>query len=266
MSAVFPPTPELPEPGYFSSPPHQYEFYGENKIMSLFQTYQRLNPSAARQLPAVIPPKSSIPIPQRCRISDKVFLYKTLGFEFNDSGDKAPLMKRRGSILYRAPSDSRSFLEGILLQKRHFSPLMCKSLMWMSMPFNNLPRVSMYVVDTREDAFKVMKLEPQQVATSLCDKKEGEVSLKLWSCYRWLAFKTTCPEFLENALTYLKGKCVIPSIVTVDVLGDKVIDLHANSCVPDLDFDRTKYVEVSHQFDETRMFYHQSVDSIFLKD
>ncbi len=259
MSSVLPPTPELPEPDHFSRP-HQYEFYGENKIMSLFQTYQRLAPSAANSL------KSNAPsIPQRCRLSDKVFLYKALGFQFNDTGDKSPHMKRRGSFVYRS-LESKSFLEGILLQKRHFSPIMSRSLMWMSMPFSNLPDVSMYVVDTRDPGLKAVKIKPEQMCSGVDRRREGEVDLNLWSCSRWKALPVPCPLFLHEVLNFLQRRCVISGIITVDVLGETIVDLHSYSCVEGLNFDKAGYVEVSFQFDETRPFYYQSASSIEVKD
>jgi hypothetical protein len=273
MSAVFPPTPELPDPGYFSSSSSQfrhYEFYGENKIMSLFQTYQRLESNKSRHSVALATPKKQSGVTQavtrRCGLSDKRQLYKLLGFQFNDTGDKTPLLKRRGSIVYRSPDDSRSFLEGMLIQKRHFSPLMCKSLMWLSIPFTNLPEVIMYVVDLTVEGFKVVKLTPQQGAVDTQDKEEGETKLKLWSCSRWLAHSVVCPDFLKESIDYLRTKCVMPNVITVDVLGTMVLDLHAQSCVPDHVFSQTCYVEVRHEADLNRPFYEQRVANVSLKD
>ena len=270
MSAVFPPAPELPEPRYFSSSklPHHYEFYGENKIMSLFQTYQRLESNKSRHAVTPSAPKKVVlpTVPRRGSLSDKRFLYKLLGFQFNDTGDKTPLLKRRGSILYRSPDDPRSFLEGMLVQKRHLSPLMCKSLMWLSLPFTNLPEVSMYVVDLSEGGFRSVKLTPVPTSVDLWDKEEGETKLKLWSCSKWLSHSIECPDFLRESLMYLRTKCVLPNVVTVDVLGTMVLDLHAQSCVPDHVFSQTCYVEVRHESDLSRPFYEQSVANVSLKD
>ncbi len=272
MSAVFPPTPELPEPGYFSSSTSQfrhYSFYGENKIMSLFQTYQRLESNKSRHSVAPTTPKKKAQPPtvaRRCSLSDKHALYKLLGFQFNDTGDKTPLLKKRGSIIYRSPDDSRSFLEGLLIQKRHFSPLMCKSLMWLSIPFTNLPEVSMYVVDLSAEEPKVVKLTPEPTSVDTWDKTEGETELKLWSCSRWLSHSVKCPDFLRESLDYLRTKCVMPNVITVDVLGTMVLDLHAQSCAPDHVFSQTCYVEVRHESDLSRPFYEQSVANVNLKD
>ncbi len=272
MSAVFPPTPELPEPGYFSSSTFQfrhYEFYGENKIMSLFQTYQRLESNKSRHSVTPGAPKKKVNPPtvaRRFSIEDKHLLYKLLGFQFNDTGDKVPLLKRRGSIIYRSPADSRSFLEGLLIQKRHFSPLMCKSLMWLSIPFTNLPEVSLYVVDLSEEGFKVIKMTPIPTSVGIQAKDEGETKLKLWSCSKWLSHSVICPDFLRESLMYLRTKCVVPNVITVDVLGTMVLDLHAQSCVPDHVFSQTCYVEVKHESDLSRPFYEQSVANVSLKD
>jgi len=271
MSSVFPPTPELPEPGYFSSSRLQrhYEFYGENKIMSMFQTYRNLESNKSRH---AVPPsaKKTVTAPKvtsrQCRLSDKVGLYKLLGFQFNDTGDKTPLLKKRGSFIYRTPEDSRSFLEGILTQKRHFSPLMCKSLMWLSIPFTNLPEVSMYVIDLSGEEPRVVKMTPAPTSVSVSSKNEGENSLKLWSCSRWLSHQVECPKFLKESLDYLRTKCVLPTVITVDVLGQMVVDVHPQSCVPDQVFSGTFYVEVSHKFDVDRMFYEQTVDIVSFKD
>lgn len=267
MSAVFPPTPELPEPGYFSSShlPRHYEFYGENKIMSLFQTYQRLESNKSRHS---VPPLTKTPSTPKvsnrmCRLSDKVSLYRLLGFQFNDTGDKIPLHKKRGSFVYRTPADPRSFLEGILIQKQHFSPLMCKQVTWLSVPFTKLPEVSMYVIDLSGEKPKVIKMSPE--ATSMSPKGDSD-SLKLWSCSRWLAHHIECPQFLKDSLGYLRSKCILPTVITVDVLGEMVIDVHAQSCVPDSVFNGTCYVEVAHQFDSDRPFYEESVQTVVIKD
>jgi hypothetical protein len=237
--------------------------------MNLFQSYQRLESNKSRHTVAPVAPKKQVALPavtRRCSLSDKRLLYKLLGFQFNDTGDKTPLLKKRGSFIYRTPEDPRSFLEGILAQKRHFSPLMCKSLMWLSVPFTNLPEVSMYVVDTSGDSFRTVKLTPERGSVGIWDKEEGDTRLKLWSCSRWLAHSVSCPDFLQESLTYLRTKCIMPNVVTVDVLGTMVLDLHAHSCVPDHVFSQTCYVEVQHKSDLSRHFYEQSVSSVILKD
>lgn len=236
--------------------------------MTLFQTTQRLESNKSRHAVALATPKkvSISTIPRKCSLSDKRSLYKLLGFQFNDTGDKTPLLKKRGSIVYRNPDDPRSFLEGLLTQKRHFSPLMCKSLMWLSIPFTNLPEVSMYVVDLSEGGFRTVKLTPAPASVSLWNKEEGDTKLKLWSCSRWLAHSIECPDFLSESLTYLRTRCTLPNVVTVDVLGTMVLDLHAQSCVPDHVFSQTCYVEVQHESDLSRSFYEQSVANVSLKD
>lgn len=235
--------------------------------MSLFQTYQRLESNKSRHSVSTLATKPVAPpkTPNRmCRLSDKVSLYKLLGFQFNDTGDKVPLLKKRGSFLYRTPDDPRSFLEGIVTQKRHFSPLMCRQMMWVSMPFTKLPEVSMYVIDLSEDQPRVVKMTPDRILTS--DKGDGDNSLKLWSCSRWLAHFVNCPKFLQESLEYLRRKCILPTVITVDTLGDTVVDVHAHSCVPDCVFSGTCYVEVSHKLDSRRPFYEWSVDTVVVKD
>ena len=236
---------------------------GEMMIINMFNGHphdkQQLNRAAVQVNPA----SDYTPRPRmNGGLNDKVKLFKTLGFAFNERGDQIPAHKSTGNLIYKMRLDTSSFLGGILTQKDRSNPLLSSQVMWVENPSRSRVRPSIWFVHKHGDFYKGMMATPDVMRCNVEERREGRAEVQFWYCTRWNVKAAVVPQKVTDVLDTVNRKSALPSYITVDCLDDRVFDIHGRIEIDALDFDKDWTLDLQLYHNKERPFFDLDIETV----